>query len=128
MIGLSDLEKALRKSWIRETSYYADTWTKENPAWGQCAVTALIVQDYFRGGIIRALATLPDKRKLTHYFNRLNSRDVDLTKEQIPAGSDLVIQQVDVPLRGVVLSYADTARRYVLLRQRVKENLAFEEM
>lgn len=39
--------EAIRKSWSRETCYPEDQdrWSETNPAIGQCAVTALLVQD-----------------------------------------------------------------------------------
>ena len=40
------LEALLGKCWKRETSAGPEGWTGENPAWGQCAVTALVVQDF----------------------------------------------------------------------------------
>lgn len=50
------IEKALKSSWSKETCYppWARGWTTENPTKGQCAVTALVVQDYL-GGIFSIL-------------------------------------------------------------------------
>ena len=42
--------EALIKSWSIETS---SKWTIENPAKGQCGVTALVVQDICGGKIIK---------------------------------------------------------------------------
>jgi len=123
MIDLPELTQAIRKAWCRETSHFPDCWTPENPAWGQCAVTAVVVQDYLCGNIVRALAILPDKRKVQHYFNRIYSEDIDLTREQLPAGTRMKVQQVEVRMRDGLLFYEDTVKRYNLLRQRVDVNL-----
>ena len=60
-------------------------WSSSNAAWGQCAVTACIVQDLLGGDIIWSLAKSPDQREHSHYFNVLpDGSIVDLTKEQFP--------------------------------------------
>ena len=45
------LQKAVKKSWGVDTAYRDDIpkWLINNPAAGQCAVTALIIDDFFRG-------------------------------------------------------------------------------
>jgi hypothetical protein len=48
---LSDLELAIKYSWVNETSADSENWTRENPSYGQCVVTALIVDDYLGGEI-----------------------------------------------------------------------------
>jgi len=53
-MDISKLEDALENSWSMGTCYpgNAENWTLENPSYGQCAVTALVVQDYFEGDIL----------------------------------------------------------------------------
>lgn len=117
---LEILEKALRKSWSRETSPVNDKngWTPENPAWGQCAITALIVQDYFGGSLMRA-----EVGKGSHYWNQLpDGTEIDLTKIQFP--KDIIILRGETRTREYVLSYPDTVKRYKLLKQRVEKYLA----
>src|SRR5262249_33209808 len=63
------LVSALQASWSRETSSDYDRWTLENPAWGQCAVTALVLQDLMGGELLRCV--LP--KGGSHYWNRLPS-------------------------------------------------------
>jgi len=60
------LAETLERAWSRETSADPEQWTPDNPAWGQCAVTALVVQDGFGGELVRA--TVDDA---SHYWNRL---------------------------------------------------------
>ena len=54
MVNLKELEKAIRRAWKEDTCYppWRGAWSEENPAWGHCAVTSLVVQDYFRGDIV----------------------------------------------------------------------------
>jgi len=47
---LADFYQQLRRSWSPETS---SGWTRDNPASGQCGVTALVVHDKFGGEILK---------------------------------------------------------------------------
>ena len=53
-MDLYALEQVLHKSWSKQTAYCPAEWNKVNPSCGQCAVTALIVNDYFGGDIVWA--------------------------------------------------------------------------
>lgn len=50
-VSLARLFEALEQSWSADTTYGA--WTPEVPSLHQCAVTALVVQDYYGGDVIR---------------------------------------------------------------------------
>lgn len=52
-------------------------WTKDNPARGQCGVTALVIQDYFGGKILK---TGVDNS--WHFYNSLDGVSHNLTAEQ----------------------------------------------
>jgi len=122
-IMLEILEKALRKSWSAETSSDPKKWTPENPAWGQCAVTALVVQDYFGGELLRF-----DLLGIgSHYFNQLpDSSEIDLTSSQFTEDMYKCILEhapKETRTREYVLSYPDTVKRYEILKQRVENNI-----
>ncbi len=123
----SKLELAIRKAWCRETSASTDKWTKENPAKGQCAVTACIVQDYLGGKVVWANAQLPDGITDSHYFNNINGTEIDLTREQFPEGTTIpegVDKTKGFPTtRDYVLSFPATQERYTLLKIKIKKNL-----
>jgi hypothetical protein len=53
--SIRELERALEVAWERTTSADPDRWSPQNPAWGQCAVTALIVQDHYGGELRRGI-------------------------------------------------------------------------
>ena len=123
----SQLEEALRNSWCKATSSDGQNWTVKNPAWGHCAVTSLIFHDYFGGKIVWADATLPDGKKVSHYFNLIHRLEIDLTSEQFPEGT-IIPAGVDKTkgfptTRDYVLSYQPTKERYELLKKKVKEFL-----
>ena len=68
------IRDALRSAWSLET---AVQWTPENPASGQCNVTAAVIYDLFGGEILRT--RLPD---VWHYYNRIDGQRVDFTDSQ----------------------------------------------
>jgi len=77
-MDVDTLKKLLHSSWCLETAY-GGTWNRCIPTLNQCAVTALVVQDYLGGRIL--------KRKMTndqyHYLNLLpNDTELDLTADQ----------------------------------------------
>ena len=113
MSDRDSLFTALRRAWSRSTSADPGGWAPDNPAWGQCAVTALVVQDILGGRLVRAAVN-----GMSHYYNLLDTGEqIDLTLEQFPAGSSLEDQAFRE--REYVLSFADTARRYQLLKETI---------
>ena len=116
MVNLTELKKAIEVSWSAETSFVPDEWSEDNPARGQCAVTALIVQDYF-GGKIRKCDVVGGAD--SHFFNELpNGEIVDLTRIQFP--EDTQFEHEKVTDREKTHSYPGTAGRYEILRARVE--------
>lgn len=123
-ILINTIESSLLKSWGKDTSSDPDNWTKENPAWGQCAVTALIVNDYFGGKLLWANAALPDGRNISHYFNNIDGKEIDLARRQFPDGT-AIPEGIDKmktfsSTRDYVLSFEATRTRYEILKEKVK--------
>jgi hypothetical protein len=123
---IAKLEQILEKCWTKETSSDAAGWTPENPAFGQCAVTACIVNDYFGGKLVWAPVNVNGK-EVSHYFNNIDGKEIDLTKKQFPAGA-VVPQGIDktkgLPTtRDYVLSFQATIDRYALLKSRVEKEM-----
>src|SRR5262245_43252730 len=84
-LTLGDLKAALAKAWSRETSADPAAWSDENNAWGQCAVTALIVQDHLGGELRRG-----EVGTTSHYWNQLpTGEEIDLTRHQFPDDVEL---------------------------------------
>lgn len=111
----------MHRAWCRETSADPEGWTPENPAWGQCAVTALVVQDELGGTLRRAVVN-----GVSHYWNLLpDGRHLDLTlwqfKRPLTYDPDVFGEERE---REYVLSFPDTAKRYELLRARADASAA----
>lgn len=68
------MHRALLRSWSLESS---SRWTKENPAKGQCGVTALVVNDIFGGEILKTKAN-----EFWHYYNQIDGVAIDFTQSQ----------------------------------------------
>lgn len=127
MITLDALAEALRQSWSADTAYAASGWSGENPARGQCVVSSLVVQDYLGGDLVR-YAVSGDGFEETHYVNQLADGTIlDTTAAQYRVPVMLQQKPIDLGSYGTArekrLADADTARRYALLRSRVKSYL-----
>ncbi len=121
----SKLEEAIKKSWCKETSSDPEHWEDKNPAWGQCAVSALIVNDYLGGNIVWAEAQLPDGRVISHYFNFIQKKETDLTRKQFPEGTIIPTgvekKKTFASTRDYILSFPITQQRYEILKKKVDE-------
>jgi hypothetical protein len=71
---VEDLATRLSSAWSVET---ATTWSSENPAKGQCSVTALAVQDLVGGQLLKTRVGA-----CWHYYNLIGGEPVDLTSSQ----------------------------------------------
>lgn len=71
---IKEIKNALYKSWSLKSS---SKWSKENPASGQCGVTALVVHDLLGGEIKKT--KLPNG---WHFYNVLNGTRYDFTESQ----------------------------------------------
>jgi hypothetical protein len=89
MPTLSQIEQALRDSWAADTCDPVDIvdWSAANPARGQCGVTALVLQELLGGELVLGQVHYPDgSRQGVHYWNRLGTVEIDLTRDQFTAG------------------------------------------
>ena len=125
---ISDLEKALENSWAKETSVDPNNWKNENPAWGQCVPSSLIVNDYLGGKIVWALAIIPEGNEISHYFNEINGEEIDLTRKQFPEGTKIPkgISRTKqfLSTREYLLSSDAVKSRYMVLKERVQNYLS----
>ncbi|MEU6766970.1 hypothetical protein ABZ916_31265 [Streptomyces sp. NPDC046853] len=123
-LTLTGLSAALRAAWSADTCSPDDVarapWTAENPAWGHCDVTAILVHEIFGGELlVGEVWSAEGEQQGFHWWNRLASGvELDLTHEQFRLG-----QRVTAP-RSVERPPGRLPRRqeeYELLRQRFTE-------
>jgi hypothetical protein len=116
------LRSAFKKSWSKSTTYprTKEKWSPENPAFGQCAVTSLVINDLYGGKIVY-------NEDYHHFWNVLKDGTViDLTKVQF--GSGVKIKGFSESSREYILesaaaAEAKTPQRYKLLKSKVAEIL-----
>jgi hypothetical protein len=119
---LRETEAAIRAAWGRDTSDDPDEWSKENPARGQCAVTALLIRELLGGDILVANVLRDARRVERHAWNRLPSGlTLDLTREQFVNGESFGEPSVEEP----VLTNRNP-ERYATLRARVRRTLGLD--
>jgi hypothetical protein len=123
-VSFEVLKIAIRASWCLETCDPTDAadWAPTNPSLGQCAVTALVVHDFFGGELLEAEVFLQNgSRQGFHYWNRLASVDVDLTREQFKCQE--VVREPQVIDRLPEFPW-QAEQQYRVLRDRVNAALA----
>jgi ADP-ribose pyrophosphatase YjhB (NUDIX family) len=120
---VTSLEHAVRAAWCLWTSDPVDQpdWSDANPASGQCASTALVVQDRLGGQLLTADVHEADgSRQGVHYWNRLpDGRELDLTREQFRRGE--VVGPPETIDRPLDITRGRMAGHYHLLAHRVAE-------
>ena len=119
---LWEFEEILKASWTKDTSIDKN-WSEDNVSLGQCAVTALVVNDYFGGKIMRCMTSTG-----SHYYNILNDGCllVDFTKGQF--GDEIPHYETgEERTREYLLSNENTKSRYLKLLKNVKEYLELKK-
>lgn len=110
---LGELLQVLGRVWGPDTAVDASAWSADRPSTGQCAVTALLIQELFGGSILRG-----ELRGMSHYWNWLPSgEELDLTRSQFD-----VFEMHGSPqerAREELLSNRATRVRYELLKSRI---------
>lgn len=111
---LHELADVLPRSWERKTSYNPSTWMESSAASGQCAITALVVQDRLAGHILRGMVN-----GVEHFWNSIPPvGEVDLTREQF---GRIASATMGLPTsREELLANPDTRRRYYLLKANIR--------
>ena len=73
------LASAFNEAWSPESS---TLWKSENPALGQCGVTALVAQDYLGGKILKTNVVKYGVDVIWHFYNEINGVLEDFTMSQ----------------------------------------------
>jgi deoxycytidylate deaminase len=132
-VSVEELTKCLQESWSKETSADPENWSPDNPAWGQCAVTTLVAQDFLGGAITRLDLSHAPHPKIaamrSHYFNNIDGHDRDFSASQFPDGKNyyrdlLTAENVSQKSRGYLFANEETKRRYKRLRLSVAKKLS----
>ena len=105
------------KGWCKETAHpaYQKNWTADNPSAGQCAVTALVVQDLYGGEIYSCKVG-----RNSHFVNIIDDKIVDMTSAQFGENIAYVSGSFKCRTRESLLKNKDVATRYQILCDRLK--------
>ena len=116
-MDIKELEKALLQCYSKDLCYpkVQDSWNENNKCFGMCAITSLIVNDYF-GGLIGKICV----NGISHYFNVVDNQIIDLTSSQFD--NDIDYTNYIVVDRNLILT-EDTTNRYTLLKERLTSKL-----
>lgn len=122
---LADVERALRAGWSADTCSPDDVaraaWSPDNPAWGHCDITALVVHDCFGGDLVFGEVHLDGEQQGYHWWNRLpDGAEIDLTREQFRLGQTVTAGRVVVRPPGPPRRRREAYER---LRRRVSARL-----
>ncbi|AZO11577.1 MULTISPECIES: hypothetical protein [unclassified Mesorhizobium] len=102
------LRSALQNAWSVETS---SKWLPENPAKGQCSVSALVVQDLLGGDIAKT-----DVDGAWHFYNLVDGRRLDFSQSQFPVPPTYLDLRSD---RSE--AFSDTSlEQYRILKERIQ--------
>lgn len=123
---LDELYDVLLHCWSRETAYPScqSEWVSNDPTYGQCAITAMLVCDMFGGTIHRIRVNGGG----THYFNKIDGHYLDLTRQQFDLYNIPVeYEPNDLMDRQYCGKNPSTDKRYKLLVANISAWLARKE-
>lgn len=87
-MNLFEIRYHIEQSWSKQSTYCPEYWNEQNPAFGQCAVSSLLLHTILKTE--RQLFCRLLKCKVNnnpHYFNEINGIAFDLTWRQFNAGT-----------------------------------------
>ena len=116
-MNIEKIKNALLECYSKDLCYpkVQDNWNYGNKCFGMCAITSLIVNDYFGGDICKIYVD-----GISHYFNLIENNIVDLTKSQFNHKIDY--NDYKIVDRQKILT-DDTKHRYITLKERLINKL-----
>lgn len=121
--NLLDIDRALRASWAADTCSPddQDEWRPDNPAWGHCDISSLLVHDLLGGDLMVGEVHLEGEQHGFHWWNVLPSGiQLDVTAEQFLRGQRVTAARVVTRPPGPL---ARRWEEYLVLRERVARHL-----
>lgn len=116
---LDDLFEKLLLCYGEDTTYPGSKTDYEydnDPTYGQCAITAMIVNDLF-GGTIHKIKVDSGG---THYFNKIEGHYIDLTNDQFDLYNIPIFYEPNEEIKRERLgTSSNTQKRYEILKERL---------
>ena len=118
-ITIQELEGLLINCYSKDMCYpkVREEWSENNKSWGMCAITALIIDDYYdtEFGKIKVDG-------VSHYFNIKEGKIIDLTAKQFK--QKLNYSNYEYVDRNRIISNQDTKMRYEKLKECIEKKLS----
>lgn len=111
------MQKVLLECYSKDLCYpkVQHDWSEFNKCFGMCVITSLIINDYFGGDICKIYVD-----GISHYFNLIDNKIIDLTKSQF--NYEIDYKDYQIIDREKILT-DDTKNRYNILRTRLIKKL-----
>ncbi len=116
-MNIKNIQKVLLECYSKDLCYpkVQRDWDENNRCFGMCAITSLIINDYFGGDICKIYVD-----GISHYFNLIENKIVDLTKDQF--NREIDYRDYKIIDREKILT-DDTKNRYITLKARLINKL-----
>lgn len=116
-MNIKNIQKVLLECYSKDLCYpnVQCDWNENNRCFGMCAITSLIINDYFGGDICKIYVD-----GISHYFNLIENNIVDLTKDQF--NHEIDYKDYKIMDREKILT-DDTKNRYITLKARLINKL-----
>lgn len=116
-MDIKNIQKVLFECYSKDLCYpkVQDNWSEENKCFGMCAITSLIINDYFGGDICKIYVN-----GISHYFNLVEDKILDLTSSQF--NHEINYKDYQIVDRKKILT-DDTNNRYNKLKTRLIKKL-----
>ena len=116
-MNIKNIQKVLLECYSKDLCYpkVQCDWNENNRCFGMCAITSLIINDYFGGDICKIYVD-----GISHYFNLIENNIVDLTKDQFNREMDY--KDYKIMDREKILT-DDPKNRYITLKARLINKL-----
>lgn len=116
-MNIENLKENLLECYSKDLCYskVKNEWNENNKCFGMCAITSLIINDYFGGDICKIHVD-----GISHYFNLIEDKIIDLTSSQFNCDIDYKNYQI-VDRKNILTD--DTKHRYNVLKERLVNKL-----
>ena len=116
-MNIKNIQKVLLECYSKDLCYpkVQDDWDENNKWFGMCAITSLIINDYFDGDICKIHVD-----GISHYFNLIDNTIIDLTSSQFNHNIDYKNYQI-IDRQKILTD--DTKDRYNILKARLIKEL-----
>ena len=114
-MSIETLQEILIECYSKALCYpkVQNNWNENNKCLGMCAITSLVVNDYFNGQICKIYVD-----GNSHYFNLIEGKIIDLTSSQF--NHEIDYNNYQIIDRNKILT-DNTEQRYNILKKKINK-------